>query len=128
MLFTMIMMCFAQIRGVKVGRFYLREAIESGRPVILWHSPNQIDYNGYRLELTDVIDSRVVIGSGRYKVPGRKRYNEMRTNITMFIEYDGLINDAVTLVEDGTFFYLGEGELNRYRLDFSFTEKPIPDD
>ncbi len=121
-----ILYLLALKRDLKAKIFDMKDAIENGKGLILWHTTNGTTYCGYRLHTSDVTGSNVSFAP----VPDLSPHKKPSKGISeyYFVECDGFIASAVKVWPINIELWLGDMELQRYQVNLTLDEKAIPND
>lgn len=116
----------AAARGLELGTFDLKAAIERQVPVIFWHTTNGLDYDGYRLWAKDVEHSNIPVGIATGTATLYFGQHLKQISEFFFVESEGVLASSMKIWPIGLFLWLGDLELERYRVELTIKAKAVP--
>jgi hypothetical protein len=112
-------------RKLQPRDFDLFLAMQSGKPVILWHTTNGQDYVGYELLTEDTFGSNIAMG-----VKECQRSDVAVKIHTLsdfyFVEHDGQIAPSTRIWPQTKVYWFGNDVLDRYRIEIILRKKKVP--
>jgi hypothetical protein len=126
MITNSILYLLALQRNLEAKPFDMKDAMENGKGVILWHTTDGTNYCGYRLHVSDVTGGNVSFT----RVPELNPHKKMPKGLSVFyfVECDGFIASCFKVWPGDAEYWLGDMELDRYRINLTIEAKVIPND